>query len=109
MPDYLVVGLGPILCMEVVQMIYPQVNLDSWKQTYGLTAEDSTCLKCSEPQRFTVPFAYKEFRGLLSDHTRCGEEFRQSKFVSVSEETNTSTSELFKLLKPSEVASDERD
>lgn len=69
-------------------MIYPQVDLEKWKETYHLNEPDSACLKCGKAQKFTVPFASGKFRGLLSDHTECGDEFRQSIATSTDKDWN---------------------
>jgi hypothetical protein len=66
-------------------VIYPQVNLAEWATTYDIVPIPATCRKCGEEQFFTAigskAFAHGKFRGLLSDHTKCGDEYRQSLFT----------------------------
>ena len=63
-------------------MLFPLVNFLDWGDEYDIPSRPSPCKRCGELQEFTIPFAYKSFRGLISEHTKCGEEFRQSVFVS---------------------------
>ena len=64
-------------------MIYPQVDPKEWADRYGINIMATLCKKCEKPQQFTKPFAWHQFRGLISDHGECGEEYRQSVFVPV--------------------------
>lgn len=66
-----------------ISMLYPQIDPEKWAAIYDLELEPATCLKCKCQQKFTIPFAYKEFRGLISNHLECGEEFRRSIFTTV--------------------------
>lgn len=74
-------------------MLYPQVDAQDWANLYSIETRVGTCCKCKESQVFTTPFAYGEFRGLLSDHTQCGEEYRQSVFVVVNKQERNKLSE----------------
>jgi hypothetical protein len=62
---------------------FPASIRKEWASIYGIELHSAACEKCGKPQRFTVPFTFKDFRGLIADHLDCGEEFRQSVFVSV--------------------------
>lgn len=62
-------------------MIFPVEIAEAWAARYGMEIPKAVCLKCKQTQEFTIPFAYGDFRGLISSHTECGEEFRQSVFV----------------------------
>jgi len=65
-------------------MLFPEVDPTTWSKRYDLGARSGICANCSVAVTFTIPFAHNEFRGLLSDHTECGEEFRQVVFVNKS-------------------------
>lgn len=62
-------------------MIYPQVDPDDWAKHYGISIRSAKCENCGSEISFTIPFAYKRFRGLLSSHTECGDQFRQAVFA----------------------------
>lgn len=69
-------------------MLFPQVPKEKWAEIYSIDITDRPCRKCGCNQSFVTPFAYKDFRGLISSHGDCGEEFRQSTFVTVNKEQN---------------------
>lgn len=64
-------------------MLFPQVDPLEWAKIYNINCPSGSCYKCSAQQNFTIPFAYNDFRGLLSSHTDCGDEYRQSVFIAV--------------------------
>ena len=64
-------------------MLFPQVETADWIKLYDLQVPVAFCRKCGLEQKFFIPFANKVFRGLLSTHLDCGEEYRQAVFVSV--------------------------
>lgn len=69
--------------------MFPSCDARAWAKRYDIPVIPvGTCLKCGGIQRFVTPFALGTFRGLLSDHLQCGEEFRQSVFVTVDEDWN---------------------
>lgn len=76
-------------------MLYPQVDAKSWSELYDIPSSEAHCLKCGDRQEFTTPFAYKEFRGLLSSHLECGEEFQQSIFVTIDKKERLKLNDLF--------------
>lgn len=76
-------------------MLFPQVEAKKWARIYAVDSSPSKCLKCGGTQSFVIPFAHAEIRGLLSDHERCGEEFRQSVFITLDKSDRSATRELF--------------
>ena len=64
-------------------MIYPDTKPNEWAKLYGLDLKSGKCLNCGAAQRFVKPFAHEQWRGLMSDHVQCGEEYRQSIAVNI--------------------------
>jgi hypothetical protein len=48
---------------------------------FELDKKPMACIKCGELQNFTVPFKSHGFEGFISDHVKCGEEYRQMTFT----------------------------
>jgi hypothetical protein len=63
-------------------VLYPQVEPQQWAETYAIDATPVTCENCNSTIEFKIPFAFQNFRGLLTDHKSCGDQFQQSIFVS---------------------------
>lgn len=74
-------------------MVYPKVNVEEWAKTYNLAIPNASCQKCGRAQSFVTPFAHGKFRGLIADHGDCGEEYRQSIFVSVDKQERVALGE----------------
>lgn len=81
--------------MERDKMIYPLVNASVWADRYKIDTPHAVCQSCKEEQRFEIPFAFRKFRGLLSSHGDCGEEFRQSVFVTTNRKLRKELGEFF--------------
>ena len=63
-------------------MMYPVETPEAWAKKYGLNLnEPHFCKSCGEQIQFVTPFAHREWRGLMSDHKKCGAEFIQSIFI----------------------------
>lgn len=75
-------------------MIYPNESVKEWAERYKIPTHPSNCEKCGELQNFVKPFAHLDFRGLISDHEKCGKKYRQSRMVSVDEDWNNSLRKL---------------
>lgn len=64
-------------------MIYPDVDLKSWCERYGLEIKRRACLHCGQVFETTVPVAVKGYRGLQAPLHECGEKYVGSIFVPV--------------------------
>lgn len=76
-------------------MLFPQVDSAHWAAIYELEPITSACLKCGNLQTLCIPFAHREIRGLLSDHTECGDEFQQSIFITLNAADKQAALDLF--------------
>lgn len=56
--------------------IYPKVSADDWAKLYNIEIRSRPCLKCGKLQSTSIPWASKEWRGLVSPTHECGEEYK---------------------------------
>jgi hypothetical protein len=62
-------------------ILFSNVSPADWAIQYDIDIPVAVCKNCGNPQIFEIPFAHKQFRGLMANHTACGEEFRQAIFT----------------------------
>ena len=66
-------------------MLFPKIDPKEWADTYCIKLPEAVCAVCGVNLVFDIPFAHLSFRGLISSHGGCGEEFVQSVFITTNE------------------------
>ena len=56
-------------------MIYPDVDPKVWTKRYDIDITPNKCMKCGKLLYPEIPFAYKNWRGLVSKTHECGEQY----------------------------------
>lgn len=56
-------------------MIFPQVDLETWKKRFNLPVVEARCGKCGQIFKTTVPILLEDCAGLSTPIHECGEEF----------------------------------
>lgn len=54
-------------------VLYPQVSVEEWSKTYGLTPLSLPCPQCGADRHTNIPIAFGQTRGLVSKRCKCGE------------------------------------
>lgn len=74
--------------IKEAKIFYPNESAKEWADKWGIVMDTSPCGKCGEQQSFVIPFSYRSFRGLKSDHIKCGKEYQQSKMITTDKRFN---------------------
>lgn len=56
--------------------IFPLIDANIWAARYNLKFSNKPCIKCGEIQETSIPWASKNWRGLMSPSHGCGDEYR---------------------------------
>jgi hypothetical protein len=79
-------------------MLYPQEDPVIWAKRYNINITPVPCDCCGKLLPYTIPIAFKDWRGLLSDPTAhaCDKKYNHTIVVSVDKEHNKQLLEAIK-------------
>lgn len=55
--------------------LFPKVSATKWAKRYNIEIRSRPCQKCGITQKTTIPWASKDWRGLVAPIHECGEEY----------------------------------
>lgn len=82
-------------------MIYPVVEKEKWIALYDIDASPANCENCGKLLIPEIPFAYKNWRGLMSAPHECGEKYNLLNIVSIDKKVRQNWVAIYNTLKKS--------
>ncbi len=75
-------------------MIYPETNLKTWSQKYGLIPEKKVCACCGQELETTVPIIMKGYAGFETPEHGCDKKFNSAIFTPITDESKNAWSKI---------------
>jgi hypothetical protein len=76
-------------------MIYPDDKPEVWAKRYSIDVSPRPCEQCGVMVVPDIPYAYKDWRGLMSKDHGCGEKYVHMSVVSVNPESRKFWADLY--------------
>ena len=79
-------------------MIYPEIEAKIWAKRYNISQTEVICEKCGLSQKLTIPFAYKNKRGLMAKEHACGPDNQAFRYIALDSDYNSKLKEMISLI-----------